>query len=102
MPIGRYFAYVGGVLLVLLFAVTWNVTPPPAPDDEVPLGEKLNIRIESRRKGPEKVVIDTSLTRQSRPAALEQAAIPDPAPGRVAVAQVGHQPRGALWRSATP
>jgi hypothetical protein len=65
MPVGRYFAFVGSFLFALFLAVTWNVAPPPPTQDPIPLGEKLNIRIESPAKGPEKVVIDTDIPPQS-------------------------------------
>ena len=62
MPLARYFLFVGGVLLTLLFAVNL-VTPAP----ELPIPERTNtatdvpaLRIHSDRKWPERVVIDTS------------------------------------------
>lgn len=62
MPIARYFLYVGGVLLALLFAVDAYVPKEPvlsttasaAPTESPPL------RIRSDRKWPERVVYDTS------------------------------------------
>ncbi|GLR90651.1 hypothetical protein [Bradyrhizobium iriomotense] len=74
MPILRYFMYVGGALLALLFAV--NLGLPEAPvaqnivtsSNEAPL-----IRIRSDRKLPERVVLDTS-----------QATIAPPAPAKTA------------------
>lgn len=63
MPVARYFLYVGGVLLALLFF--FDATQP-----KLPVVERTNVattdtspvlRIQSDRKWPEKVVYDTSL-----------------------------------------
>jgi hypothetical protein len=70
MPLARYFVFVGGVLLALLFAVdamvpTLNDDPAlskskdSASADDGP--DKSIIRIHSDRKWPERVVFDTSL-----------------------------------------
>src|ERR1700722_17717589 len=58
MPLARYFFYVGGVLLALLF-VSDAVLP------KLPVADSANsdlpvIRIHSERKWPERVVFDTS------------------------------------------
>ncbi len=63
MPLARYFLYVGGVLLTLLFIFDAYLT-------EVPVAQRAYpnvpvIRIHSDRKWPDRVVFDTSL-----PAAL--------------------------------
>jgi hypothetical protein len=59
MPLARYFMYVGGVLLALLFVVNaYLPAPPPVverADAELPV-----IRIHSQRKWPQPVVFDTS------------------------------------------
>ena len=59
MPVARYFMYVGGVLLALLFVVNAYLPAPP------PIVEKAEtelpvIRIHSERKWPKPVVFDTS------------------------------------------
>ena len=59
MPVARYFFYVGGVLLALIFAsgaFLPNVPMPPSVDTGV---DKSVIRIHSDRKWPERVVFDT-------------------------------------------
>jgi hypothetical protein len=70
MPLARYFVFVGGVLLALLFAVDAMVptlSEDPAPSkskDSVRADggpDKSIIRIRSDRKWPERVVFDTSL-----------------------------------------
>lgn len=58
MPLARYFSYVGGVLLALLFVLDAYLP-------KVPVAERADanlpvIRIHSDRKWPERVVYDTS------------------------------------------
>jgi hypothetical protein len=58
MPLARYFSYVGGVLLALLFVLDAYLPKVPVPervDANLPV-----IRIHSDRKWPERVVYDTS------------------------------------------
>jgi hypothetical protein len=59
MPLTRYFLYVGGVLLTLLF--TLDAWFPKAPVEERAHADLPVIRIHSDRKWPERVVFDTSL-----------------------------------------
>ena len=59
MLLARYFFYVGGVLLALLFVLDAYLPKPP-------VAERANanlpvIRIHSERKWPERIVFDTSL-----------------------------------------
>jgi hypothetical protein len=59
MPIGRYIAWVGASLLVLLFAADWCL-PEPLPETA---GNEINrpvIRIASVQQPPERIIIDTS------------------------------------------
>lgn len=60
MPIGRYIACVGTLLLVLLFVANWFLPQSLAQ----PAGDEINrpvIRIASVQQPPEQIVIDTSL-----------------------------------------
>jgi hypothetical protein len=60
MPLMRYFVFVGGVLLVLLFVSDFYFPKEPvvtAADSGV---DKPTIRIHSDRKWPERVVFDTN------------------------------------------
>ncbi len=60
MPVVRYFFFVGGALLALLFILDAALPKPPAadgPDTEVDL---TTVRIHSDQKWPERVVFDTS------------------------------------------
>ena len=68
MPVARYFLFVGGVLLALLFAI--NAFAPQeaavasisAPSiDKTRAMDKTIVRIKSAQKLPERVVYDTSL-----------------------------------------
>jgi hypothetical protein len=60
MPLARYFMYVGGVLLALLFVVDAFLPGPPVADENGAVSELPVIRIHSDRKWPERVVFDTS------------------------------------------
>src|SRR5262245_22978427 len=60
MPIGRYFLYIGGVLLALLLIVDWWL--PSLGSESGPSGvDRTTIRIHSAQKWPAAVVIDTTL-----------------------------------------
>ena len=62
MPLFQYFGWVGSLLLAVLFAANWCVSAPNArtPGSDVPLDRKINIRIHTDHKWPERVVFDTS------------------------------------------
>jgi hypothetical protein len=60
MPLLRYFACVGGVLLALLFAVNWSL-PPLTAEPARAGADRSTIRIHSQHKWPAAVVIDTTL-----------------------------------------
>jgi hypothetical protein len=60
MPLVQYFGWVGSFLLAALLAVSWCLPGPVhAPSSDVPLDEKITIRIHSDRKWPERVEFDT-------------------------------------------
>ena len=59
MPIGRYIAWVGTSLLVLLFVADWYF-PNPFHDGPRDAIDKPIIRIASIRQPPERIVIDAS------------------------------------------
>jgi hypothetical protein len=61
MPLVRYFLFVGGVLLALLFVCDWVLPQLPAADVADAGSDKPFIRINSERKWPERVVFDTSV-----------------------------------------
>jgi hypothetical protein len=60
IPLRGYFLWIGGVLLVLLFAAD-SLLPAPPPSKLVESDSELpRIRITSELKGPEAIVVDTS------------------------------------------
>ena len=62
MPVARYFLYVGGVLLALLFVIDALVPREPVvASNGAPAIERPVVRISSTQKLPERVVYDTSL-----------------------------------------
>jgi len=66
MPLFQYFGWVGSFLLAVLFAVSWwfpvSLAPTLASDAR---SNRINIRIYTDQKWPERVVFDT--TSRSRP-----------------------------------
>jgi hypothetical protein len=61
MPLVRYFLFVGGALLAVLFVVDTYLPQPPATEHTNAAVDLSTIRIHSDRKWPERVVFDTSL-----------------------------------------
>src|SRR6185369_14115346 len=78
MPLARYFLYVGGVLLTLVFILDACLT-------KLPVMERAHvnspiIRIHSERKWPERIVFDTTLpTIVPAQTAIVEDRIPSPA-----------------------
>jgi hypothetical protein len=62
MPLIQYFGWVGSALVAALLAANWCVSVPTvrAPHSDVPLDQKINIRIHTDHKWPERVVFDTT------------------------------------------
>jgi hypothetical protein len=62
MPLLQYFGWVGSFLLAALFATNWCCSAPiaRAPLSDVPLDQKVHIRIQTDHKWPERVVLDTT------------------------------------------
>ena len=95
MPLFQYFGWVGGFLI----AANWCCSPPisPAPRSDVPLDQKINIRIHTDHKWPERVVFDT--TRLAREATVD----PETDVGRSETpAQAERQPFDASAEMAIP
>jgi hypothetical protein len=59
MPLGRYFAFVGGSLLVLLFLADWYF-PSVTADKEASGVDKTVILIASAHRWPDRIVFDTN------------------------------------------
>ena len=81
MPLGRYFLYVGGVLLALVFAIDWY-WPQSASQSARAEIDRSPIRIHSQHQWPDAVVFDTS-----------QPTIVPPAPAREVVAEAPPPPK---------
>ena len=76
MPLARYFLYVGGVLLTLLFILDAWLTKFPVMEAQANLPV---IRIHSDRKWPERIVFDTSVpTIVPAPTAIVEDRVPGP------------------------
>ena len=80
MPVARYFLFVGGMLLALLFALdAFAPQQTVLAGNAAPSINKTVVRIRSDQKLPERVVYDTSLPTIVPPAAAtEIAAAPGP------------------------
>src|SRR6201991_1026293 len=80
MPLARYFLYVGGVLLALLFVASACLPKPPAIAEGTEYPPP--IRIHSDRKWPERIVFDTGAPRiemaQAAGAVVDPPAPPPP------------------------
>ena len=78
MPIRQYFVWVGSVLLVALFAADWWLPAPAAHlHSAIAPNERVNLRIRSDHKWPERVVFDTAHS------AMQLAAESEPKPDMV-------------------
>jgi hypothetical protein len=60
MPIGRYFLYIGGVLLALLLIADWYFPPLDAEQSSSSNVDRTTIRLHSTYKWPNAVVFDTT------------------------------------------
>jgi hypothetical protein len=79
MPLARYFFYVGGVLLALLFVLDASLPKVPVAHSTTDASFPV-IRIHSDRKWPERIVFDTSQPTIIPPRiASGEASIPSPA-----------------------
>ena len=88
MPVARYFLFVGGVLLALLFALDAFAPQQAAvASNAAPSIDKTVVRIRSDQKPPERVVYDTSLPTIVPPVVKTQIAAGPVAPVADASAQ---------------
>src|SRR6266581_1128273 len=89
MPVARYFLFVGGVLLALLFVIDAFAPQQLAvASNGAPSVEKYAVRIKSDQKLPERVVYDTSLATIVPQKAIVVAAAAPPAAETSAQARV--------------
>src|SRR5690349_3473372 len=96
MPLGRYFLYVGGLLLGLLFLIDWYMPQPAAqPAEAAPL-DRSTIRIHSAHRWPTAVIFDTTQPTIAPPQQSIVAGVPAPVAksphGALALAQAGEVP----------
>jgi hypothetical protein len=86
MPLARYFVFVGGALMALLFVFDF-FSPKVVADIGIHSGDgidKSTVRIRSEQKWPERVVFDTTqptIAPKAAPVQTVQAAVPAPVPG---------------------
>ncbi|MBR1089361.1 hypothetical protein JQ621_17995 [Bradyrhizobium manausense] len=95
MPIFRYFMFVGGALLALLFAAdfVWPATPVAQTVGVASYDQPL-IRIRSDRHLPDRIVLDTSQPTIAAPVTKTAAvAAPQPAMQADALADMSAKPR---------
>ncbi len=73
MPLFQYFGWAGSFLIAALLAANWCCSAPisPAPHSDVPLDQKINIRIHTDHKWPERVVFDTTRSTLAREATAD-------------------------------
>jgi hypothetical protein len=78
MPLLRYFGWVGGFLVAALFAANWcfSVPTPRSRPSDVPLNQRINIRIHTDHKWPERVTFDTTRLMPTPDAKLEAESSP--------------------------
>ena len=97
MPLARYFYYVGGVLLALLFIS--DAYFPKLPVEHSASTASYVIRIHSDRKWPERIVYDTNLPTiiPAQVANMEESAA---APATIAPAKAGEWEAYAQLRSS--
>jgi hypothetical protein len=62
MPLLQYFGWVGSFLVVAILGANWCLPAPIDPQSDVPLDQKVHIRIHTDHKWPERVVLDTTGT----------------------------------------
>jgi hypothetical protein len=101
MPLFQYFGWVGGFFIAALLAANWCCSAPisPAPRSDVPLDQKINIRIHTDQKWPERMVFDTTRSTLAR----EATADPETDVGRSETpAQTERRPFDAFAEMAIP
>jgi hypothetical protein len=102
MPLRHYFLFVGGALLILLFATDWVVPQPKG--ERVKSEVKLPvIRIHSDRKGPEAVVFNTTEPTFMSPVEQDREATPHAvASTESSASETVSRPSGSMPEAAEP
>jgi hypothetical protein len=99
MPLLQYFGWVGSFLVAALLAANWGFAVPVAgsrPSD-LPVNQRINIRIHADHKWPERVVFDTTRSMPMPDAKLEAESHFGSSETLV---QAEHQPFGAFAEMA--
>lgn len=78
MPVGRYFLYMGSVLLALLFLADWYAPPINGEQSSSSKVDRTTIRLHSTYKWPSAIVFDTTQPTIVPPAAVTIVAAPAP------------------------
>jgi hypothetical protein len=87
VPLGRYFLFVGGVLLALLLVMSWYLpSPPPMSGYGAPIDEAI-LRVRSEHKWPQRLQFDTTLPAMLPRAPSIEAAVPPEDPKLSALAE---------------
>src|SRR5262245_45193716 len=97
MPLARYFVFVGGALMALLFAFDF-FSPKASADSGIHSAgtvDKSTLRIRSEQKWPERIVLDTT-----QPTVAPQAAQAPAAPPTVQAALPGPEPMAEMTAKA--
>jgi hypothetical protein len=94
MPLVRYFVFASGLLLGLLFVLSWYLPASPAPTVSQDI-DRSTIRIHSSPKWPEAVQIDTSVPIvATAPAAPEDAPVVATGPSKTETPAARALPNG--------
>jgi hypothetical protein len=112
MPLRRYFVFVGGLLLGLLFLIDWYAPQTTAQSaDPAPL-DRSTIRVHSAHRWPSAVVFDTTqpviapplqpVLAEAMPAATPLPAARKPLHEALALAQAGEVPAAVIAHAAPP
>jgi hypothetical protein len=76
MPLRQYFMWVGSFLLLGLFAADWCLPAPVVhARSAIPPQERVNLRVHSDQKWPERVVFDTTGSRLA--SAADKSPVPE-------------------------
>lgn len=87
MPLGRYFVFAGGILLALLYLEDWYLPKGVQQAARADVDRSI-IRIHSKHKWPEAVVIDTTLPTIVPPLTTAAADVPTNPNSASAIAQL--------------
>jgi hypothetical protein len=98
MPLLQYFGWMGSFLVAAMLAANWCFSPPIAgsPPSDVPVNQRINIRIHTDHKWPERVVFDTAHSMPTSDAKPEAGNVGS----SETFVQAEHQPFGAFAKMA--